>query len=144
MGGKQSRRARRGTLTKSSHRGVLVGSVAGHKDAVLCCAFSPDGKYLASSSADGSVMIWNVPSLKRRHRLENEHSHAGAVTSVSFSPDSSLLISGKAFSSLVRKNEVLILFLFCSWKGLQSDLVGPKIRNVLAKSSQAPCRNLIL
>lgn len=92
MGGKQSKR---GAVTKSSYRGALVGSVTGHKDAVLCCAFSPDGKYLATSSADRSVMIWDVPSLKRRHRLENEHSHTDAVTSVSFSPDSTLLISGK-------------------------------------------------
>lgn len=96
MGGKQSSggRGRKGTVTKTTYKGALVNTVVGHKDAVLCCAFSPNGKYLATSSADQSVMIWDVPSFKRRHRLENEHSHTDAVTAISFSPDSSLLISG--------------------------------------------------
>lgn len=95
MGGKQSSGGRKGTVTKTSYKGALVSTVSGHKDSVLCCAFSPDGKYLATSSADHSVMVWDLPSFKRRHRLENEHSHTDSVTAVSFSPDSSLLISGK-------------------------------------------------
>lgn len=94
MGGKQSGGVRKGIVTKRSYKGALVGTVIGHKDAVLCCAFSPDGRYLATSSADRSVMIWDIPSLRRRHRLENEHSHTDAVTAISFSPDSGLLISG--------------------------------------------------
>lgn len=98
MGGQQSSASggRKGTVTKTTYKGAQVGTVAGHKDAVLCCAFSPNGKYLATSSADRSVMVWDVPSYKRRHRLENEHSHTDAVTAISFSPDSSLLISGRS------------------------------------------------
>ena len=97
MGGQQSSGGRKpkGTVTKTSYKGALASTLSGHKDAVLCCAFSPDGKYLATSSADHSVMIWDLPSFKRRHRLENEHSHTDCVTAISFSPDSSLLISGK-------------------------------------------------
>lgn len=91
MGGKQSRN---GTVTKTSYRGALENTLAGHKDSVLCCAFSPDQKLFATSSADRSVMIWDVPSFRRRHRLENEHSHTDEVTAAKFSPDSTLLISG--------------------------------------------------
>lgn len=91
MGGKQSKG--KGTATKTSHKGALVTTLYGHKDAVMCCAFSPDGKYLATSSADRSVVIWDASSFKKRHRLENEHSHTDTVTAVCFSPDSSLLIS---------------------------------------------------
>ena len=91
MGGKASKR---GAATKTSYKGALGASMLGHKDAVLCCAFSPNGKLLATCSADRSVMIWDVPSFKRRHRLENEHSHTEAVTGVCISPDSTLLISG--------------------------------------------------
>lgn len=94
MGAKSSKR---GVATKTSYRGALAASMMGHKDAVLCCTFSPDGRLLATGSEDRSVMIWDVPSFKRRHRLENEHSHTEAVTGVSFSKDSSLLISGKSF-----------------------------------------------
>lgn len=94
MGGKQSIGGRR-AATKTSYKGALEATVSGHKDAVLCCAFSPNGKMLATSSADRSVMIWEVPSFRRKHRLENEHSHTEAVTSASFSPDSTLLVSGK-------------------------------------------------
>lgn len=92
MGGKQSKVA--GRVTKTSYKGALKATVMGHKDTVLCCAFSPDGKQLATSSADRSVMVWDVPSFKRKHRLENEHSHTDAVTAICFSPDSSLLVSG--------------------------------------------------
>jgi WD40 repeat protein len=94
MGGKQSS-SKRGNVTKTSYKGALVDTMAGHKSDVLCCAFSPNGKYLATSSADHSVMIWDVPSFRRRHRLENEHSHTDAVTAISFSPNSTLLVSGK-------------------------------------------------
>ena len=32
----------------------------GHTDTVLCVAFDPTGDYLASSSADGTVRIWDI------------------------------------------------------------------------------------
>merc|ERR1712086_120928 len=34
--------------------------VRGHSDSVLCIAFDPLGEYLASSSADGTVKIWDI------------------------------------------------------------------------------------
>jgi WD40 repeat protein len=36
----------------------------GHTDYVHSVAFSPDGKQIASGSADGTVKIWNVPRLR--------------------------------------------------------------------------------
>lgn len=100
MGGKQSKDGRKGTVTKTSYKGALEATVSGHKDSVLCCAFSPDGKLLATCSSDRSVVLWDVPSFKRKYRLENEHSHTDAVTAISFSPDSTLLISGKLICPL--------------------------------------------
>ena len=35
-------------------------TVRGHTDSILCIAFDPQGEYLASSSADGTVKIWDI------------------------------------------------------------------------------------
>jgi WD40 repeat protein len=34
--------------------------MVGHAEMVLCCAFSPDSKMLATSDIDGTVMLWEV------------------------------------------------------------------------------------
>ncbi len=40
--------------------GKLIGICSGHTQGVEQCAFSPDGKTLASTSTDGSLRLWNV------------------------------------------------------------------------------------
>ena len=65
----------------------------GHADFVISVAFSPDGTRLASSSADGTLKLWNVADGKIIRTL---YGHAGWVVSVSFSPDGKLLASGGA------------------------------------------------
>ena len=44
--------------------GLLSKTLVGHKDAVLCCAFSPDGKLLATCSADCTILIWETKTFK--------------------------------------------------------------------------------
>lgn len=83
-----------GSSSKKPFVGAHQQTLTGHDDSVLCCAFSPDSKWLATSSADHTVIIWSTKNFKPKHRLQGHHS--ADVTAVSFSPGSDLLISCKA------------------------------------------------
>ena len=55
-------------------------------------AFSPDGRTIATGVADGSILVWDARTRKRRgHPLTG---HRDFVRSLAFSPDGSILASG--------------------------------------------------
>jgi hypothetical protein len=63
--------------------------LTGHTDAVLGVAFSPDGKLLATASADRTARLWEVASGKPHGRPLTGHSDT--VAGVAFSPNGKLL-----------------------------------------------------
>jgi WD40 repeat protein len=75
-------------------------ALVGHADQVLCVAFSPDGKLLASGGMDGSIILWDVSSRKQVGQAiyvsqEIRTTSARAwITTLAFSPDGSLLAIG--------------------------------------------------
>jgi DNA-binding beta-propeller fold protein YncE len=68
-------------------------TLKGHTDQVYSVAFSPDGKQIASGSADETVRIWNAETGQELHKFAE---HEATVSSVSFSPDGKRIVSGSS------------------------------------------------
>ncbi|MCC5639230.1 CHAT domain-containing protein [Nostoc sp. CHAB 5844] len=60
-----------------------------HEAAITSIAFSPDGKTLASSSADKTIKLWNLQG----KLLQTLKGHQAAVNNISFSSDGKFLAS---------------------------------------------------
>ena len=74
----------------SSSAGKAIRKLRGHGMGIHAIAFSPDGKGLASSSADRTVRIWDPIFGQEVLVLRG---HASTVTAVALSPDGARLAS---------------------------------------------------
>lgn len=66
-------------------------TLSGHGGDVTDVAFSPDGMTLASASADGTIILWD---LKDGSRIRTLRGHTAQVAAVDFSAEGDLLVSG--------------------------------------------------
>lgn len=73
--------------------GEQITSLKGHTNVILDLAFSQDGTWLASGSADDTIRIWDVSDLESPQLLAMLAGHAGNVYGVAFSPDKRTLVS---------------------------------------------------
>src|SRR5262249_49812460 len=72
----------------SPHPQLYLG--LGHTAPVTALAWSPDGKTLATGSADHTVLLWDVTTAKPYVTLSG---HTGAIRMLAWSPDSHSLAS---------------------------------------------------
>lgn len=77
---------------------VLLQTFSGHTDRVVTADFSPDGKTLATGSADQTIRLWDVTTGQELHQLQG---HTRVVWSLDFSPDGQQLVSA-GFDNTVR------------------------------------------
>lgn len=75
-----------------------INTVDSHHGVVYSVAFSPDGRQLASASADHTIRLWNTQNGKTLKVLQG---HADEVYSLSWSPDGKWLASGSRDRTLV-------------------------------------------
>lgn len=74
----------------SARNGTEIGIFTGHTDTVISAAYSPDGRYLATTSKDKTMILWDAMTAKQLHRLL----HSKVVICSSFAPDSKYVVSG--------------------------------------------------
>lgn len=76
-------------LPKLNYKPSLI--LHGHTSAISQVRISPDGRFIASSSADGTVKIWNAANGDHMDTLVG---HMAGVGCIAWSPDSNTLASG--------------------------------------------------
>jgi hypothetical protein len=112
----------------------LLRTLKGHTDTVWSGVFSPDGQLILSASDDGTLILWETASGKRRHTLKG---HTDTVWSGVFSPDGQLILSAS-------QDKTLILWEVTSGKrrhtleshteGVRSGVFSPDGRLILSAS----------
>jgi WD40 repeat protein/serine/threonine protein kinase len=75
--------------------GACLATLTRHHGSVQAAVFSPDGRWLATGAADGTVCLWDGATFASRSSLLHV---GGVIKSLAFSPDSRALAIGSSLS----------------------------------------------
>lgn len=100
---------------------LLLKSISAHQSNIYTGIFSPNGKLLATASADKTIKIWQSQDGKLLHTLDR---HSEAVFSLSFNFDGTLLAS-RSIDGIVKL-----------WNTLDGRLLGTPLQ--LSQGSEQP------
>ncbi|MFZ5827660.1 MAG: WD40 repeat domain-containing protein [Bacillota bacterium] len=78
------------TAGQGSLNTCMIAEIKGHRDSVLCAAFSPNGDTLASGSADKTIRVWRTEDGSLTRTITTPE----PVYAIAFSPDGEFLAAG--------------------------------------------------
>lgn len=123
------------TLWDVRHPSAPLSVLEGHDNAVQALAVAPDRRLLASGSADKTVRLWNLDSLKRKRTYRGQRDF---ITAVAFSQNGKRLAGGaldgriRVWSTSSRRT----LRLLRGHKGKVEDLAFSPSGTLLASASE--------
>lgn len=83
----------------ASHLGMATSQVLmGHQDDVYAVAITPDGKRLATTSADTTVRVWDLETGQNLHTLQG---HQDPIFSIAITPDGGKVVTGSRLTARV-------------------------------------------
>ena len=130
--GARRQSSRRGSSTKSPKLapvefvGDFNSTLDGHAGPVLCCAFSPDEKFLITGSVDQAVFVWSLVTGRNVAKLTG-HSHA--VTGCAFAGPAVFVTASLDCRALVwnfRGNTAQVTYRYSNHEGA---VLGCRISN---------------
>jgi hypothetical protein len=71
---------------------------------IFCTKLTPDGKYLASGSSKGRVLIFEIAALAKEPVVYNYNGFGARVTALAFDPEGNYLITANSAGALYRWN----------------------------------------
>lgn len=88
---RMNRDVKQAAFTKGNRKRVKDLKYLHHTAPILCMAVSPNGRYLATGSADGRLIVWSTSTLES---LRAHAQHRDAVTALAFRRGTNTLFSG--------------------------------------------------